>query len=595
MCNHKIKIIWTTFSLAILLFTCEKGYSQSPGKRPNVIVILTDDQGYGDFACHGNPVLRTPALDKLHNESVRFSNFHVAPLCTPSRSQLMSGMDAFNNKALTVGTGRDIMRRDIEIMPEIFANNGYATGFFGKWHLGDNFPDRPMDRGFQKANWIKGWGLLSEAEFDNDYYKTRYLDSIETIYSDKYCTDLWFDESMKWMEKISAENKPFFTYLATNTPHGPFLSPERELNYYASKGYDEKTANFLGMIENIDQNMERLDKWLVEKKLKENTLVVFMTDNGSAGGAAVFNAGMRGMKGSNYDGGHRAACFIRWPEGGFKSSRTINYPAEIQDILPTFIDLFKLKSSKVKLLDGESLVPFLFGDIKLPMDRMFVVQYSEKDGPEKYFSSVVWNAWRMVGRNELYDLNNDPGQKKNLATVRPDVLNKMNAFYERWWQDKEPGLNNFIPLHIGSDKENPVILTSDYWVDSAYVNTQWKVAQGGGPSDGGTWNIHAEKNGKYLVELSRWPFHLSRKLTDIGPDKSIGGSNLRKGKKLPVEYGSLSLNGNAPVIIKKLNHSATCIPMEIEIKAGKNTLKAWFKDADGINLCGAYYVRVKKL
>ncbi len=593
---RKIKVMMkTSLLLSVFMLCLLQGYGQGSVKRPNVIVILTDDQGYGDFACHGNPVLRTQALDKLYNEGVRFSNFHVAPLCTPSRGQLMTGLDAMHNKALTVGAGRDIIRRDIKTMPQIFAENGYQTGIFGKWHLGDNYPDRPMDRGFQKAAWTKGWGLLSEAEFDNDYYKTRYIDGVETKYSNKYCTDLWFDEAKKWMGEMADQQKPFFTYLATNAPHGPFYSPEKEFNYFKNKGLDNKTAHFLGMIENIDWNMAQLEKWLEEKHLKENTLIVFMNDNGGTGGVDVFNAGMRGAKGDNYDGGHRAACFVSWPGGGFKTGRTVEYASQIQDLLPTFIDLFNLKITKKEKFDGRSLKSVLKADSQQPADRMLVVQYSQKDGPEKYFNCVVWNSWRLVGKNELYNITNDSAQATNVADRYPDVFKKMSAHYENWWKQSAQEMKKFVPSYIGASQENPVTLTCDYWQDSAYVNTQWKVAQAGGPSNGGIWNVYAVRAGTYSLELSRWPFSLNRPLIAIGPDTAIGGTALRKGVAVPIASGSVSLNGAAVVNIKKEEKQSTKIMTTVKISQGNNTLRAWFQDEKGKDLCGAYYLRVQRV
>ena len=193
-----------------------------PANRPNIIVVLSDDQGYGDFSMHGNPILQTPTLDKLARQSIELTDFHVAPLCTPSRGQLMTGLDAYHNKAATVGSGSGIVKRDVMMMPELLKKNGYTTGLFGKWHLGESFPDRPMDNGFDKSIWVKGWGLLSETEYDNDYYETRYLDSLTTKYSTKYCSNLWFDKAMEWMGESAKNKKPFFTYIALNAPHGPF-------------------------------------------------------------------------------------------------------------------------------------------------------------------------------------------------------------------------------------------------------------------------------------------------------------------------------------------------------------------------------------
>ena len=475
-------------------------------QRPNVIIVLSDDQGYGDFSCHGNPVLKTPALDKLYNEGIRFDNFHVSPLCTPTRGQLMTGLDAMHNKASTVLTGRNLLRRDIITMPEIFGKNGYATGLFGKWHLGDNYPDRPMDRGFQKCIWHKGWGLLSEIEYDNDYYETRYLDSLEIKFSGEYCTNLWFNKAMEWMGEMDNKKQPFFTYLALNTPHGPFYSQAQDYNFYHDQVRDSTTASFLGMIRNIDRNMARLDDWLEKKGLKNNTLVVFMNDNGGTRGVELYNAGMRGKKGSNYDGGHRAACFIRWPDGNLASPLTVSSASQIQDLLPTFIDLFGFEIPANYHFDGKSLAPVI-RDNKTAEDRMFVVQYGGYVKPEKYFSCVVWNSWRLVGKDELYNINEDPGQKNNVAEDHPEILDEMKAFYETWWKGVETGINEFVPVIIGSEKEDPVVFNSNNWEDGA-VNTQWKVALAGGAPKGGTCHISVVEGGKYKVELSRWPFHL---------------------------------------------------------------------------------------
>jgi arylsulfatase A-like enzyme len=561
-------------------------------QRPNVIVILTDDQGYGDFSCNGNPILMTPAIDRLYSESIRFSDFHVAPLCTPSRGQLMSGLDALRNRAATVGTGRDMMRRDIIAMPEVFKDNGYRTGIFGKWHLGDNYPDRPMDRGFEKCIWFKGWGLLSEAEYDNDYYQTRYLDSLKTIQSNKYCTDLWFDEAMNWMDKMNNEHQLFFVYLPTNSPHGPFYALKDDYEFYKTKVKDSSTAEFFGMIKNIDKNLGRLDRWLEERHLKNNTLIVLMNDNGGTGGVNIYNAGMRGKKGDNYDGGHRAACFIRWPKGNLGSPRTVAYTSEIQDILPTFIDLLHLKVPRSAHFDGKSLKQVLLDPkVKYESDRMVVVQYGGSVMPQKYYSCVLWNSWRLVGKDELYDISKDPGQQNNIAAQYPQILKKLSAYYERWWENVEADVNGYVPILVGSDKENPVTLTSDFWADSAYVNTQWHVAQAAGERDGGIWHLDVQRKGTYEISLSRWPFHLNRKMGLAGPAYAVGGTKIREGKALAIASGSLSVNNQEPTV-HDAQPDADKVYFKVQLDKGPTTLRAWLNDAKGTPLCGAYYVKI---
>ncbi|HWS00634.1 MAG TPA: arylsulfatase [Prolixibacteraceae bacterium] len=558
--------------------------------RPNVIVVLSDDQGYADFSCHGNPVLKTPFLDKLYGESVRFGNFHVAPVCTPTRGQLMTGLDAMHNKACMVPSGRNIMRRDIQTMPEIFRENGYQTGIFGKWHLGDHYPDRPMDRGFQKCIWFKGWGLASEIEYDNDYYAVRYLDSLKISYSGKYCTDFWFSESIKWMDKMVDNKKPFFTYLALNTPHGPLDAPAEDREFYMKSGLERNMASFYGMIRNIDRNMAQLDQWLEMKKIKDNTLIVFMNDNGGTAGVKTYNAGMKGMKGTNDEGGHRAACFIRYPEGNFGKPRTVDYASEIQDLLPTFVDLFGLKTKSK--FDGKSLKPMLTQENKKFGDRMFVVQYGGRIKPQKYYSCVVWDSWRLVENKGLFDLSTDPGQQVNLAEKFPEVLAKMRAFYENWWEGVEPEMENLIPLWIGSAKENPIMLTSNNWM-GVDVDNRNVVANASGTPRGGEMKIEVLEAGSYLVELSRWPFHMDRRLTIAGPEKTFAETRLEPGKALPIAFGCFSLNNAEPMIAKSTSE-ATKISFEVKLAKGKNTIQSWFRDNNGNDLKGAYYVRLTK-
>lgn len=564
-------------------------FAAKAAKKSNVIIVLSDDQGYGDFSCHGNPILRTPELDKLHDQSVRFSNFHVSPLSTPTRGQLITGLDAMHNKASTVLSGCCMMDRDLITLPEVFSQNGYKTGIFGKWHLGDNYPDRPMDRGFDKCMWIKGWGLMSEMEFDNDYYKTRYMDSLTVVQSDQYCTDLWFQKSMEWMEKVHNEGETFFTYLPLNAPHGPFYAPKEDFLSYC-KNLDEKTASFFGMIQNIDKNMGRLMQWLEAKGMAENTIIIFMNDNGGTGGVQVYNANMRGEKGDIYDGGHRAACFIRWPEGNLGSPRTLDYASEVQDIFPTLVDLLGLNIDPQYHFDGISLKPVMTD--QPGTDRMFVVQQGVHVNPDKYNSSVVWNNWRLVGQNELYDIATDPGQQTDLSQQRPEIAGQMRNYYEGWWSTVNNADEQYIPLVIGTPVSGTVILSSSDWIGSG-PNTQWNVALAKDDPDG-YWMIDAKTAGKYRIELSRWPFHLDRSLTVVGPSMAVGGTSLRPGKALSIRSGCVSLNNQVPVEAFSTDN-ATGIVIEVDIPAGINTLKAFFKDNNGNYICGAYYVKIEKV
>lgn len=573
------------------LLGCGPGASVD-SSRPNVIVILTDDQGYGDLSAHGNPILRTPHLDRLHNESLRLTDFHVASVCTPTRGELMTGLYALRNKAGMVPAGRNLMRRDVRTMPEIFAANGYATGLFGKWHLGDTYPHRPMDRGFQRVVWHKGWGLASEIEYDNDLRYTRYLDQEETRFSDRFCANLWFDEAMAWMDQRAAANEPFFAYISLNTPHYPFHPLARDFARYRDAVEDPDLAGFLALIQNIDQNFARLDDWLEASGLRDNTLLVFMNDNGTAKGETIFNAGMRGKKGSPYEGGHRAICFLRWPGGDLGKPRGIAYPAQVTDILPTLADLLGFANVEPADFDGASLKPVLLAEDGAGPDRKLIVQYGGRIRPAKYAeSSVIWNQWRLVGEHELYDIRADPGQQNDVAEQHPDVADAMRAHYEEYWAAIEASVEEVEPLIVRGDPGVFTDLTSNSWIEVDCDN-RTRTAEACGPPRGGKWQIEVEQAGAYSVELSRWPFHLERDLTVQGPPTTIGGAPIAVGKALPIAAAQLSVNGAAPVTERSMK-GATSIPFTVELEGGRNTLQGWFRDGSGRDLAGAYYGRIR--
>ena len=589
---HRYSTPALVLAVAALVALTGCGGSADPAQsRPNVIVILTDDQGYGDLSAHGNPILKTPHLDKLHGESVRFGDFHVASVCTPTRGELMTGLYSLRNKAGMVPAGRNLMRRDVSTMPEAFAAGGYATGLFGKWHLGDTYPHRPLDRGFQRAVWHKGWGLASEIEYDNDYYYTRYLDQTDVRYSDRFCTNLWFDEAMEWMGEQAGMGQPFFAYIALNTPHYPFHSLGKDFAPYGDKVDDPLLAHFFGLIKNIDENFARLDAWLAETGIQDNTLIVLMNDNGTAKGETVFNAGMRGKKGSPYEGGHRAICFVRWPDGGLGEPRTIGYPAQVTDIFPTLADLAGLDVPELSSLDGASLAPLLTGEVDRGPDRKFIVQYGGRHRPAKYAeSTVVWNQWRLVEGTELYDLSSDPGQAADIAAEHPDIVRDMQAHYDEYWAEIEASVEEVEPLFIRAEAGTFTDLTSNSWIEVDCDNRE-RTANACGPPRGGPWQIEVEKAGQYDVELSRWPFHLDRDLTVEGPGATIGGMLIERGVALPIASASVSVNAQRHVTANA-EEGASSIRFELTFEQGRNTLQGWFSDQSGKDLAGAYYGRI---
>jgi arylsulfatase len=557
-------------------------------KRPNVIVLLTDDQGYGDLSCLGNPVLKTPNMDHLHGESVRFTDFHAAPMCTPTRGQLMTGMDALHNRATSVTAGRALLQRGIPTMADAFKAGGYRTGIFGKWHLGDYYPYRPMDRGFQEAMYFRGFGMSSAPEFDNDYFNGRYLHNGVSQRFSGYCTDFWFGEAMRWMEQRRRANEPFFTYLPTNAPHGPAWVAEEFSKPYQ---HDGLPAAFFGMIANIDMNLGKLEKYLTESGLRDNTILVFMTDNGGTGGVPVFNAGMRARKTQLYEGGHRVPCFVRWPSGGLRKPADVDAPCGMQDVMPTLIDLCGLARPSASRFDGTSLAGLLKGTSSTLADRMIVVQYGQI--PEKFDSCVLWNKWRLVKGKELYDLKTDPGQTKDVAGQNPAILRKMADHYDKWWAGIEPTLRDFCPISIGSEQENPVNLVSSDWQD-IYADNPGHVLSGAGGPQGGPWNILVERGGEYEISISRWPATDNRPLNAPRPAQKMTAGSLPAGKAFPIAAARVKIADADLTAKTKPTDTAAVFRVKLAAKT-RTQLHAWFQDAEGKDLCGAYYAVVKRI
>ena len=581
----QISIRTTVVTCIVLLLSPWACNSVVRETRPNVIIVLTDDQGYGDLSCHGNPVLKTPNLDQLSEESVRFTDFHVSAMCTPSRGQILTGVDAFRNGATCVSRGRSLIQSGIPTMADLFSANGYKTAFFGKWHLGENYPYRPEDRGFQETVHHAAWGITSIPDYwTNDYFEDSYLHNGVYEEYEGYCTDVWFNETMKWMTERQKSDEPFFVYLPTNAPHSPLWVAEKYSEPYTD--YPE-VKDFFGMISNIDENIGRLMSMLDETGLRENTILIFMTDNGTSVGHKVFNAGMRGHKTELYDGGHRVPFFISWPGGGLGEARDINELAQGQDIFPTLMDLCKLKTTESLTVDGISLAEVLSGEKASLPDRMCVVQYDRHfEGlTGKWESAILWDKWRLVNGEELYNIDSDPGQNKDISGENPDIMKKMRDHYEAWWAEVEPGRSQLNAISIGSEKENPVNLSSCDW-DGAYADNWWQLSGGG---HNGTWHISVEESAEYEFELRRWPTQadapISASATKPGYDN--------EGKALPIVMARIEI---ADVELSKpVAPEDRSITFKMNLNTGKTQLKTWFLDEQGNDLCGAYYLSVRKL
>lgn len=567
----------------LLLLGCATAPGQA-AERPNVVIVLIDDQGYGDLACHGNPVLQTPNLDRLHSESVRLTDFHSSPMCTPTRGQLLTGRDALANGAMNVSSGRTLLRREVPTIADFFRKAGYRTGQFGKWHLGENYPYRPHDRGFEEAVYYPSSHISSAPDFwNNDYFDDTYRHNGRRRAYRGYTTDVFFGEAMKWM--ASAKDRPFLCYIAPAAAHGPLFVPDRYRQPYTDR--PRNVASFFGMIANIDENVGKLDAWLREKGLRENTILVFMTDNGGTAGVGVHNAGMRGRKIDLYEGGHRVPCFVRWP--GRLSPRDVPELTQVQDVLPTLLDFCGIRGSG---FDGTSLAPLLRGDVDRLPDRMLVVQFSRMNAPapQKGDAAVLWRRWRLVQDKELYDLEKDPGQKENAIDRHPDVAARLRAHYEAWWARVAPRVNEHSAVVIGSDAESPSLLSPCEWED-VFLDQSRQVRLG--ERKNGPWNVEVERAGEYEFALRRWPEEADAPIAAGLPAFTATDGQYAAGKALPVARARLKIADHdvaAPVAA-----DAKAVTFRLALPPGRAKLQTWFYDAGGKELCGAYYVYARRV
>lgn len=490
---------------------------------PNVLLVMTDDQGYGDLGAHGNPILKTPNLDAFTKQSARLNRFYVCPVCSPTRASLMSGLYHFRTGVVDTYRGRSMMRPGIPTVAEYLAASGYRTGQFGKWHLGDHYPLRPEDRGFGETLWHHGGGLAQPSDFDltqKDKYTDAPLMKNGQVTKPKgYCTDVFTDAALDFIRKEDA--KPFFAYVAYNAPHGPFLVPDADAKPY--RGIDltakafpmvgqpwatpklntTEVANAYGMVANIDANFGRLLNALDDKKLANDTVVIFMTDNGPGG--VRFNSGLRNRKGTTYDGGIRVPGYVRWP-AAVKAGTVIDQPTAHIDIVPTLLDIAGAKPTKEVAFDGRSLLPLLTGKEKALPDRTLFLQWHRGDAPELFRGfAAVGPKYKLVQaagtgedakwkpKFELFDIPADEFEQTDLAAKLPDEVAKLKAESEKWFKGVTKAGFDPVRIVVGSGKEPVTRLTPQDWRGP-------KAGFGAGTA--GHWEITVAEAGKYEVTLT---------------------------------------------------------------------------------------------
>lgn len=589
------------FALAILIGILNPFKITAKNKqKPNIVFIITDDQGMGDLGCTGNPYIKTPHIDNFYTDAVRFTNYHVGTTCAPTRSGIMSGRHCNRVNVYHTIMGRSILLEDEVILPQVLAQNGYTNAMYGKWHLGDNYPYRPEDRGFHEVVRHAAGGIGQGPDYwMNDYFDDTYWHNGETQKYEGYCTDVFFSEALDFIEKN--KDKPFFCYLSTNAPHSPYNVPKEYYDMYQGdefKDLNPRLLRFYGMITNIDDNFKKLEDKLDDLGLTDNTILIFTTDNGTSAGANTYNAGLKGGKGSQYDGGHRVPLFIRWPNGELTGGKDIEKLAASYDLLPTFVDLLGLDFNAVKPLDGRSLAPLMKDENAEWKNRILYIDTQREQNLIKYKKyTVMDNNWRLVDGDKLYNITNDLGQENNIIEQHPEVAARLAEGYERWWQSFiDEGVDEkYAYIKVGSPYENPTRISSHDLIIGRYQSVWHQNGAISGAQAGGVWKIEFVEDGEYAITLRRFPRESALAINATFPaqEKRVElDQTAPASKKNDFTEARLYVAGFSKD--SKIEEGQDEITFTGKIPAGKYDMEAQLIDSEN-RVHPAYYVYIEKL
>ena len=507
--------------LLILLFLVFLIGCKKDTTPPNVILIITDDQGYGDLNFNGNPNIITPALDNFAAESVRFNNFYVSPVCAPTRSSLMTGRYSLRTGVRDTYNGGAIMASSEVTLAEMLKQANFTTGIFGKWHLGDNYPSRPSDQGFDESLIHLAGGIGQVGDFTNYFKKdTSYFDPILWHNNEQkpyqgYCSDIFTENAIEFIEKN--KNNPFFCYLSFNAPHNPLQVPDEYYQIYKNidptEGIDpnlipnekineqtkENTRKVYAMVTNIDDNLKKLFTKVEELGIKENTIVIFMTDNGPQ--HARYVAGMKGRKTSVYNGGIRVPFYFRYPNE-FSGDKEVDQMTAHIDLLPTLSKLCGTRIPEDRKIDGRNFIPSIEG--KIQPERSFFSYWTRKY-PELFNNIALQRGqFKLVGKTDydseienfqLYDTNKDPFEKNNLIAQKKSIgLSLKEEMHQTFLElVNSENLKNPPRIILGSDFENPVYLNRN---DAGGQRAVWNQEQAYS-----LWKVDINKEGLYDLKF----------------------------------------------------------------------------------------------
>mgnify|MGYP006094808203 CR=1 FL=1 len=478
-----------------------------------------------------------------------------------------------------------MLHTDERTIANVLSEGGYVTGMVGKWHLGDNAPHRPQDRGFGDVVWHRCGGIGQASDYwGNDYFDDTYERNGKFEKFEGYCTDVWFAESMRFLEEN--KERPFFLYLALNAPHGPYKVEPKWSAPYRKEAKWGNGANFYGMVANIDHNLGLLRKKLTTLGLEENTILIFMTDNGTAAGAKFagltseavegYNAGMRGKKSSIYEGGHRVPFFIHWPAGGLTGGRDLSTISAHIDILPTLAQLCGVPIPETHKPDGKSFAPQLKDADEPPHRSHLVVQFQGgahfRAAPQAWADScLLKDRWRLINGEELYDLEKDPAQREDIADDHPKVVEELRKLYPPFWESVSPRMTP-VSIDLGNAGENPTVLCSQDWYMPT-GNPPWNFTSIKRlPRVTGPWSVDVKKAGQYRLILRQFPKEAGQEIKAVRAKIQISGK----------EQESVVETGVKGVIF------------ELDLPEGKTELRTWLYDAEG-KAGGAYFTEVEAL
>lgn len=577
-----------------------------PATKPNVVIILLDDIGYGDIAAHGNPATQTPNIDRLHAESVRLTDFHVDPTCSATRSALMTGKYAHHVGVWSTIAGGNHLRANELTIADAFRANGYRTGMFGKWHLGSNFPYRPIDRGFDE--WLgQGDGGVGTTDdhFLNDRVNDYFIHNGERDTPMKgWNEEVYFNSAIDFIRGSKKVNRPFFIYLPTYAAHHPVTIPDSSWADKYKPKLDAQHAFYFATLEKIDAQIGRLRATLAQEGLDRDTIVIFMTDNGGTEGVDIFNAGMRGRKGRIEDGGHRVPCFVHWPAGGLRQGEDITSLTAHFDVLPTLVDICGLKLPRKVEFDGQSFrAQLLDAKVEAP-DRTLFVEMQRSLQSEKWKGAVgMTSRWRLIDKKQLYDIKADPAQMKNVIAAHPDVVSTISQKFESYWTKVTPGDRDRPEFIVGDDRQRETFLSSSDW---NIANAPWHHGEvASGLAESGDWLIRAAGAGMYHFEVRRWPREADAELAGLPVfKKTIDSWTSRSAitnliyftklfKALPVASVRLTVDGKTQTL--PAAPGAKEVSFDIQLANDRSySVKAELLDSADKLIAGGYYVYCRK-